>query len=534
MRPPRADTADTGTTAMYRNSSPPPAASRGKFSTPFSLALTSAILATSGVANAQTWRITPRVGVTQTYSDNAQQATDLTARADWITEATPGIRVERTGARVNAFLDFQLRNFIYINESRLNNSQKTLASSLKVEAIEKLFFIDSQASITQQNRSPFASSVQTDLTGGAGAGNNRVETTTYQIAPYVKGHIADLALFQVRYSATETRTNEEAFAPTRVSDWSGKFTNASASAKLGWSLDASALSVRNRSIGTREVDRLRAGLNYALLPQLRFSVAGGRESTDYASENKRGTTTYGLGLEWSPSPRTQVAGVREHRFFGDGYNVLVTHRTPMTAWRFNSSKDVSVLPSQLSTNDPGSVFNSLSDLLQSTIRDPAERARAVQSRLAQTGIPAGFSASSNFLTTRPFVSRTSDASVSLLGALNTITFTYNRNEQRSVGLGRADSAGAPAEDVRRENISAAWAHRLTALSTMTLYVSRLRSEGLTLDRTRSTQNVQTLSWSRPLNPRAAMTVGVQRVNFDTTANNDYKENFVFATLSYRF
>jgi uncharacterized protein (PEP-CTERM system associated) len=483
---------------------------------------------------AQTWRITPRVSLNQTYTDNVEQASDAQARNAWVTEATPSIRIEGTGSRANFFLDYQLRNFVYSGESRLNNSQKQLTSALKVEAIEKWFFIDTQANITQQNRSPFATSVDTGATNVTGAGTNRVETRTYQIAPYVRGRVSDIANYLLRYNITETRTNDLDFPNTRLNEWAGRLSNASAAAKLGWSIDASALSLRNSGIGTRNDERLRGTLIYAFEPQLRFSVIGGKENTDYASVDKRSTNIYGAGIEWSPSPRTQVAAVREHRFFGDGYSALLTHRTPRTAWRFSTSNDVSALPTQLSAIDPGSVYSSLYELLQSTIRDPAERARAVQARLAQTGIPIGSSVGSSFLTTRPFVSRTREASVAMLGNLNTVTLNYSRRDQRSFGLGLGNTGGGAGEDVRRESTSIAWAYRLTPLSTMTLFASRLRSDSLSFDRTRSTQYVETLSWSRPLGPRMALTAGFQHVDFKTTANDGYKENFVFANLSYRF
>jgi uncharacterized protein (PEP-CTERM system associated) len=493
------------------------------------------VLATNATTgHAQVWRIVPRAALTQSFTDNVQQTSEALARNDWITELTPGLRVEGTGARTNIFLDFQLRNFAYAKESRLNNSQKQLTSALKVEAVEKLLFIDSQANISQQNRSPFAGSVLTGSPNATGAGSNRVETTTYQIAPYTRGHFSDVATYQVRYNATETRTNEDAFPTTRLNEWVGKFANGSPGAKLGWTVDATALSLRNKAIGTREDERLRGALIYAIEPQLRFSVIGGRERTDYASIEKRNTNIYGLGLEWSPSPRTQLAAVREHRFFGDGHSVLLSHRTPMTAWRFTSSHDVNILPTQLTTLDPGTVYSSLFDLLQSAIRDPAERAQAVQTRLAQTGIPPGYGVGGSFLTTRPFVSRSREGSVALLGVLNTVTLSYSRRDQRSVGLGLTGAAGLSNEDVRREGVNAAWAHRLTPLSTVTLLASRLRSEGLSIDRTRSTQYVQSLTWSRPLSLQTTLSAGLQHVDFESSTNNNYKENVVFATLLHRF
>jgi uncharacterized protein (PEP-CTERM system associated) len=492
------------------------------------------LLSAAITSHAQSLRLLPSVSVTQSFTDNVQQAPDETARTDWITEATPRLRLEGKGSRTELLLDFQLRNFAYANEARLNNSQKQLTSFLKVEAIENWLFVDAQANISQQNRSPFAGSVLTGNAAASGAGNNRVETTTYQIAPYVRGRIADVAIYQVRLNATETDTSENAFPTTNLYELVSKFSNASPSAKIGWSVDTTVLSLHNKIIGTREDQRLRGAAIYAVEPQLRFSLVGGYERTDYASVDPRSTGIYGVGVEWSPSPRTQFAAVREHRFFGDGHSVLLSHRTPMTAWRFSSSHDLSVLPTQLTTLDPGSAYSSLFDLLQSAIPDPVERARSVQTRLAQTGIPPGYGISGGFLTSRPFVSRNKEASVALIGSRNTITLAYSNREQRSVGLGLTGSSANSGEDVRRESLNAAWAYRLTPLSTVTLLASRLRSESLAVDRLRTTQYVQSLSWSRPLGPKSTLSAGIQHVDFNSPALNSYKENIVFANLLYRF
>jgi uncharacterized protein (PEP-CTERM system associated) len=521
-----------GTTAMdkisYRKAPMPRAL------IPIVLFVTGTLGISGGDIYAQSLHILPRLSVTQSYTDNVQQSSNEMARQDWVIEASPGIRMERLGSRTSFLIDFQLRNFAYANESRLNNSQKQLTSFLKVEAIEKWLFIDSQANISQQNRSPFAGSVLTGPSVVGGAGNNRVETTTYQISPYVRGLFSNVATYQVRYNATETHTNENAFPTTHLYDLTGKFANASSSAKLGWSVDATALSVKNNIIGSRVDQRLRGALIYAIEPQLRLSVIGGYEKTDYASIDKRGTDIYGAGIEWSPSPRTQFAAVREHRFFGDGHSVLFSHRTPMTAWRFTSSNDVSILPAQLTALDPGSVYSSLSDLLQSSIPDPTERAQAVQARLAQTGIPPGYSVGSSFLTTRPFVNRNRELSVALIGVRNTVTFSYGNRNQRGVGLGLSSALGNLNEDVRRELVNAAWAHRLTPLSTLTVLASRVRSESLGLDRTQSTQYAQSVTWSRPISPKATLSAGLQHSDLDSVAGNSYKENTVFANLTYRF
>ena len=52
------------------------------------------------------WRITPRLSVGATYSDNIRLAPTDQAEGDWVWQVDPGISVRKEGGRLNLRLDY--------------------------------------------------------------------------------------------------------------------------------------------------------------------------------------------------------------------------------------------------------------------------------------------------------------------------------------------------------------------------------------------------------------------------------------------
>ena len=189
-----------------------------------------AALLAAGIARAESFRLVPIVAVAQTYSDNAALLPGELARSGWVTGISPGIRADLAGARVKGFLDYRLTETRYSSESRFNGTQNFLDSFAKVEAVDKLLFVEARANISQQNRSPFGAAVTPDLSTPSA---NRVETTVYQVAPTLRGHLSDIASYQLRLNETNVRVDDASLPDTRTTEWVGKISNASPSAKLG-------------------------------------------------------------------------------------------------------------------------------------------------------------------------------------------------------------------------------------------------------------------------------------------------------------
>jgi uncharacterized protein (PEP-CTERM system associated) len=471
-------------------------------------------------------------GLTESRTDNAGLVSEPLARSSWVSDASAGIRADYRGPTSTLMVDYRLHSLFYANQTVLNSNQRFLNSAANFDLLEKWLFLDAKAAISQQNRSAFGAAT---ITGVPLTSANRIETTTYQLSPYVRGRVPQLVDYLLRFTSTDSRTSDGIIPVTRTDQWVGGIKNADGAARFGWSLDGDQMDVRSRSQSTRQDARLRATLMFAVDPLLHVSVIGGRERTDYASSARQGSNIYGAGIEWSPTDHTQLAAVGEKRFFGADHLVALTHRTPSTAWSFNSSKDVTVLPNQLAAASPGSVYSLMYDLLASAIPDPTMRADAVRRRLDENGLTSGAALSDSFITTQPYLNRRQEASLALLGIRNTITLTAALKEQQGLGPRTVSTnALAPTEDVRQLGFSASWAHRLSPETFFSLIFSRLHSEGL-LDRSVETrQRLQSFFVSTRLGPKTSASMGFRQVRFESTVVNSYNERAFVCSLSLRF
>ena len=483
-------------------------------------------------ASTPSLRIVPLVELTERHTDNVGQATSTPAKNDWITDAAAGLRIEYRGARANVQFDYRVNRLFHDKFTNLDTTQHLLNSNASLEAVEKWLFLDASARITQENRSAFGVS---NIAGITGTSANRVEATSYQFAPYIRGSIGDVATYLLRVNATETRTGESAFPASRTYQWTSFVKNQPSAGRLGWSVNGGLLSIDKSAVDKRKDSRLAATATFEVDAQLHISLSAGKESSDFDGLGKHTTNMRGLGFEWSPSERTIMAAVTQKRFFGNDHLVSIAHRTPLTIWHFSSSKEVAISTDGAATSNPFSVNNLLLDLLASSIPDRKSRAEEAQRRLEQTGIPVSSGIQSGFLTSRPFLSFQQDASAALLGLRNTITITAGRREQRAIDSNVVTLGGAlPIEQYNQFNANIAWAYRLTPLSTLNWVLSRAHTDGVFADNRSTTQRFVSLFFVTRLGQYTSLSIGSQRVLIDSNVTDSRHENAFASTLSVRF
>ena len=480
----------------------------------------------------EVWTVVPKLMLTESYSDNVTLNQASSSQGGWVTEAVPGLFIEHKGARAYLYVNYELHHFFYDKQSQSDRTQNLLSSNARIEAIDNWLFVDALANISQQNRSAFGPSTASD---SLGASSNRVETSTYQVAPNIRGRLSNYANYQARVSGTQSHTGDGALPDTKTTDWTGQIKSVPSTARIGWSIDGNSLIFRNDVVGKREDSRIRGSIIFEIDPQLRFSVSGGREITNYSTPAKTATATSGVGIEWSPTSRTRIAAVQERRFFGNGHIYFFSHRTPLTAWRISSSRDVTVLPTQMASAQRGSTYDLLNDLLTSAIPDPISRGSAIDRRLQVSGIPANAALGRGFLTGRPFLNLNHEASIALLGATNTATFTFSQTEQRGLALfTRGADSFSLSNNIRQRAFNLNWARKLSALSTLTLIATSLRTEALDAINLESKQYSLNVFMSTQLSPKATASLGVRHIKFESSADAGYEENVLFASIAVRF
>lgn len=488
------------------------------------------LLATAGAATAQegSRRLSflPSASISETLTDNALLS-DSNKRSDAITQLTAGITVLARTDRVRGSLDYQLSGSVHARETKANSTGQNLRSGLNAELIDDFFFLDAAAGITQQAISAFG----LQQVNPAFDNPNRTEVVSLSVTPSLRGRIGTVAVYDARMSFT--RQSSDAGTQGDQSGRNASLTVSSASGyRVGWNASVQRQISDFKNGRSTSNDRALIGLSYQPNPSVRLSANVGREESDITTLSKENNTTWGVGLVWIPSERTQLTATRDHRFFGDAHSVSLTHRMARTSWRFSSSRD-------LQTSLPGantvliSAYDAFFDLFADEQPDPVLRRQLVLQRLQLLGIPETAVFASNFLTSAVTLVSGQDFSVGYQGLRTSAALTLHRSRTR-----RLDQASAVIDDlstdpeVLQSGYSLTLGHRLTPIAGISLTASRQRSRGAQGGRSNDVSSLS-LNWTSQLGRRSNVSLGARRVESDGSTT-PYTENAIFATLGVRF
>ena len=128
----------------------------GRRSLKLSKALLAAALAV-GCARAQAqevdnrageWRITPRISLGSTYSDNIRLA-PANAEHDLLFHVDPGLSVRKRGGRLDLRLDYTAQGLLYTNNGDASTINNELQAFGTAELLQKNLFLDAYGLISQ-------------------------------------------------------------------------------------------------------------------------------------------------------------------------------------------------------------------------------------------------------------------------------------------------------------------------------------------------------------------------------------------------
>jgi len=472
------------------------------------------------------WVIVPRFSATETFTDNAV-VTAGARQSDQITQLSPGVRVQATTGRLTAYADYSLNYFTSAQGTQANRTTNSLNSFGTFEAIDRWLFLEASGVVTQQNISAFGA----QTAGTATVSTNSTETSSFRLSPYVRGRFANIAEYEARYTLSDTRANSALAAGVKSDEASFKLRGVSVPFGFGWSVDGTHQEVMYGSGRRTDSDLVRAILTYRFDPQIQVRASLGAESNNYSTATKESKSTFGYGADWSPGERTQLSVFRERRFFGDGHTITFNHRMPLTIFRFTDSRDVSVLPNQLSNVGLGTYYDMLFAQLANSIPDPVARAQQVNAQLQQAGISPTAAVTAGFLTSQATVRRRQEFSLVLNGLRNTVTYTFFQSEQQSVRTTAvvADDFST-ATSIKQRGMSSNFSHRLTPLTTLNALSSVSRSDGNTGQST--TSRVFNLNASTKIGIRTNASIGLRATRTDGVT--PYRENAMLATVTAQF
>ncbi len=384
-------------------------------------------------ASAENWRFSASASATETYTTNVDYVSKSLAEGAFATSVTGALKVNGEGARLKLNGSIGATATVYTGHSEDNSFAPQVSMTGTLEAIEKFAYLDAQAFIGQTFQFPFGAQPSSLVN----ATPNRYTQQNYVVSPYIKGVFPSSGVsYQVRDDNYWTLASNYGDASTSVPNtYSNNFSALMESpvSPWGWTLAYNrsyydnGLTNRFGNVGNVDIvdtpttyNSFLGTLVYQIDPQLRVSLRGGYDSYKFAAPTTE-SARYGIGIQWSPTERTQVVGFWDHTFFGSSYSLQVSHRLPNAALSATVSRGISSYPEvALAIPAGASVSQFLNAAFATRIFDPAERARAVDQFLARTQLAPTLASPVSFYATSLTLQEQANLSLVLIGTRNTV------------------------------------------------------------------------------------------------------------------
>ena len=441
-------------------------------------------------------------------------------------QISPGVTASVRSGTLEGSLNYSANVLLYANEGQNNRVSHSLASSARYSLLSGRAGVDASASASEQVISAFG--VQGG--GDTASRDNRAQTFSYSISPFLTGQLAGQTSYQVRFGYTGTRAGSTALG-TSVSmngsaGLSGRFGRAS------WGLNASEQVSESEGQARNRTGRAFASLGYAPDVELQLTARYGRDFDNVRTGQSQMSATWGLGAQWVPGPRSSLSVDYDRRYFGDSYNVAFSHRMARTIWTYGTSRSVQTTPTVNRVDI--SAYELFYVQFASIEPDPVKREQLVRGFLAARGIdPNGRVVIGGFLTSLASVQTQQQLTAAYQGLRNTALVSFSSGSSRSIVQGATGSDDlASGQAVRQRGLTVSLSHQLGHASSLVLTGSLQRTAA---SGGRGGNEVRSLAgtWSAQLTPRASASIGARFTSFDSDVS-PYNETAVFGTLGIRF
>jgi uncharacterized protein (PEP-CTERM system associated) len=482
-------------------------------------------------------RITPEINATFTATDNGGLLPDTIAKSDVIVDVAPRVHMVGLGASYKLDADIGADMLEYANKTAPSRILPSGHASLVTTLADRWLYLDTNLQVEQSVSNPFG--VQSDV----GSSANRITTSRYTVAPFIDHEFTpNLSLYaraERRWVKRSEVTNSSFTAPNAHED-NQSFRLVEHPQPFGYSLeyDGQRTTYQGDTVTVLDTRIGRAVGSYALQPDTVLSLVAGRERNEF-SLSSHTDSIYGLRFKWTPSERTLVSAEGEHRFFGTGWDVEVTHRSPFVALAMHAVRRPSALSSQQLLGGEGTTAGLLDAMLTTRYPDPLVRSQLVQQLISQLGLPPQLRGAVEVFSDAPQLEQGLDFTGALRGRVT--TFTANVYERRYVLLARPNDPLSTllTDDAANQQVglTLTLSRRLDSQTSGTLVAGHSRLHGLGAHSADVTNQSRIgLNLTRQLGPQTSVNAGVRRQVMTTTvvSNSTMHESAVFVGLGHRF
>jgi uncharacterized protein (PEP-CTERM system associated) len=368
------------------------------------------------------------------------------------------------------------------------------------------------------------------------ATQNRYTSSNYRVSPYIRGTTSDGIQYEVRNNNTWTTLSGAPIATNNAyySEWLGRL--ASPSARVGWSADYDWSDVKFTDQPGQISELARASIYYQPDPNVRVYADGGYEDNRYTFTDYH-DAIYGVGMQWRPTPRTNLVANWEHRFFGSSYLVSFDHRTPLSAVSARFSRNTTSYPQTfLTVPATGNVPLLLDIILAARFPDPAERLAIVEALITERGLPTSISGPVNLYTQQIYLQEDGNVTLGLLGARNSIFLVgyYRRSEAITGAGGTLPPQLAGLNDNTQKGVTLLWSHNLDRKLILNASGTLSQTVAIAPLAGKTNQGIVSLRLTSILSPNTTAFVGARYQKLNSDVANDYTEGAVFAGFTYIF
>ena len=483
-------------------------------------------------ALAQGISVEPNITSSLIWSDNTTLGVSSEKRSDVIVDVRPSLRFLSGGPLLRLNGTVGLTSTSYVNGTESNDVAPQADLRLNAVLAQRFLFLDASVRSFESAEDLFGT--RTDVVSTV----NRYSTMQYALSPYIDRELSPRTRLIVRSDNTWTKANG---ADVPVND--GYFGQQTANFTIkpqpvGFGLQAEQTDTRYSNTSenlTREIAR--ASVSAAYDAQIEVAAIFGHERTHgELGRPESSSKVYGGRLAWRPSDRTNFDLTIENRFFGTGWDLSFTHRTPFIAWNLSAQRQVSTYAERLfSLSGVGDVLSLLDAAFTTRFPDPVNRAHMIDEFLSQRGLSTTTQGAINVFSNRLDLFKSFSGTAAYIGPRDAASLrAYHTTVETLPGTDPFIQILFPS-DVKQSGATINWSHRLTTQSALVTTLNYSEALGFNTNAgDRARQKTLRVEYNQALSPKTNGQIGARRQIYYSTVDPDGQESAVYLGVSHRF
>jgi uncharacterized protein (PEP-CTERM system associated) len=316
--------------------------SSSRVASPKATSVATVIMLSLGIVNtpvvAEEWTFSPRISVSQSYSNNIRLQPEGQEQHDFVTAIEPGFFVRGNGRRLRLNMDYNLEALAYKRNDDPNAIRHQLQLGGDAELYERVLFLEFDGSRSQEN----SGAIETSGSDNLSASGNRTDVTALSLTPKVRHRFGRYADVESSYGLNLVSTDTNGQSTSSTARFSSvEFNSGDYFARAPWRVTLSNNRVKNSSGTVNRFRKFEGEMRYKLNRKYGVVVRGGQERNEFAStQPSQDGGFWEAGLTWTPSPRTSLEAGVGRRFFDENMFLNFEHRSRRMTYAASFSEDI--------------------------------------------------------------------------------------------------------------------------------------------------------------------------------------------------